>query len=153
MKTASLLEPAPARYWVGVASKEHVARGVQGGFCQLGHGKSAPLKRMAAGDWIAYYSSKFSLESNAPCQEFTALGKIADDTVYPFEMAPGFVPYRRNVTFETTAASASILPLIEKLSFIRDVNRWGYPFRFGHFEMARADFELIACAMLGRVPD
>ena len=47
----------------------------------------------------------------------------------------------------------SILPMIERLSFIKDPTRWGYPFRFGHFEMTRADFELIANAMLARVPD
>jgi EVE domain len=151
VKTASLLEPAPARYWVGVASKDHVVRGVAGGFCQIGHGKSAPLKRMAVGDWIAYYSSKISLEGGEPCQEFTALGKIVSDEVYAFEMAPGFVPFRRNVKFEK-AKAASILPMIERLSFIKDPKRWGYPFRFGHFEMSRADFELIAQAMLARVP-
>jgi hypothetical protein len=151
VNTASLLEAAPARYWVGVASKDHVTRGVAGGFCQLGHGKSAPLKRMAAGDWIAYYSSKISLEGGEPCQEFTALGKIVGDEVYAFEMAPGFVPFRRNVNFEKVKA-ASILPMIERLSFIKDPKRWGYPFRFGHFEMTREDFELIAQAMLSRVP-
>jgi hypothetical protein len=151
VNTASFLEAAPARYWVGVASKDHVARGVAGGFCQLGHGKSAPLKRMAAGDWIAYYSSKISLEGGEPCQEFTALGKIVGDEVYAFEMAPGFVPFRRDVKFEK-AKAASILPMIEWLSFIKDPKRWGYPFRFGHFEMSREDFELIARAMLSRVP-
>jgi hypothetical protein len=151
VNTASLFEAAPARYWVGVASKDHVARGVAGGFCQLGHGKSAPLKRMAAGNWIAYYSSKISLEGGEPCQEFTALGKIVGDEVYAFEMAPGFVPFRRNVKFEK-AKAVSILPMIERLSFIKDPKRWGYPFRFGHFEMSREDFELIAQAMLARVP-
>ena len=40
------------RYWIGVASKDHVSRGVDGGFCQLCHGKAQPLKRMASGDWI-----------------------------------------------------------------------------------------------------
>jgi EVE domain len=153
MKTAPLLAPTPVRYWVGVASKEHVARGVAGGFCQLGHGKSAPLKRMAAGDWIAYYSSKVSLDSGAPCQQFTALGQLVDDEVYAFEMAPGFVPYRRNVAFEQSAQSASILPMVAQLSFIKDPKRWGYPFRFGHFEMSRTDFEVIAQALLGRVPE
>jgi hypothetical protein len=152
MKTLSLLESVPARYWVGVASKDHVARGVAGGFCQLGHGKSAPLQRMSADDWIVYYSAKISLDRDAPCQAFTAIGKITDDAVYPFEMAPGFVPFRRNVAFETEAEAVSIIPMIERLSFIKDPQLWGYPFRFGHFEMQHADFELIAHAMLGRLP-
>ncbi|MGG1220830.1 EVE domain-containing protein, partial [Priestia endophytica] len=29
------------RYWVGVASRDHVMKGVQGGFAQLCHGKEA----------------------------------------------------------------------------------------------------------------
>lgn len=27
------------KFWVGVVSKEHVQRGVTGGFCQVCHGK------------------------------------------------------------------------------------------------------------------
>lgn len=44
------------RYWIGVASREHVHRGVKGGFAQVCHGKPGPLERMAEGDWIIYYS-------------------------------------------------------------------------------------------------
>ena len=35
------------RFWVGVAAREHVLRGVEGGFVQFGHGKLAPPKRRA----------------------------------------------------------------------------------------------------------
>ena len=38
------------RYWLGVASKDHVQIGVEGGFCQLCHGKKTPLTRMQRGD-------------------------------------------------------------------------------------------------------
>lgn len=34
------------RYWVGVVSKNHVLRGVEGNFCQVCHGKGGPLNRM-----------------------------------------------------------------------------------------------------------
>lgn len=34
------------KFWVGVVSKEHVQRGVKGGFCQVCHGKKGPLNRM-----------------------------------------------------------------------------------------------------------
>jgi hypothetical protein len=46
------------RYWIGVASKEHVLVAVKGGFAQFGHGRLAPAKRPAKGDWIIYYSAK-----------------------------------------------------------------------------------------------
>lgn len=39
---------------------------------------------------------------------------------------------------------AEIRPLIERLSFIQDKTHWGYAFRYGHLEIPRADFELIA---------
>ena len=45
------------RFWIGVASREHVRLGVAGGFSQLCHGKAHPLKRMAVGDWLIYYVS------------------------------------------------------------------------------------------------
>ena len=139
------------RYWIGVASKDHVARGATGGFCQLGHGKAAPLKRMAAGDWIVYYSSKFSLERDELCQQFTAIGQIMGAAPYLFEMSPTFAPYRRDVQFKKSK-DAAIRPLLAELDFIMDKTRWGYAFRFGHFEIQRADFERMAMAMLGRVP-
>lgn len=44
------------RYWVGVVSKNHVLRGVEGNFCQVCHGKGGPLNRMKKGDYLLYYS-------------------------------------------------------------------------------------------------
>lgn len=140
------------RYWIGVASKEHVMRGVKGGFCQLCHGKAQPLKRMAVGDWIIYYSPKELFEEATPCQKFTAIGQVIGADVYTFEMFPGFVPNRRDIAFIQTAIDAPIRPLLEQLSFIKDKSKWGYAFRFGHLEIPKADFELIAKKMLGYVP-
>lgn len=139
------------RYWIGVVSKSHVERGVAGGFCQLCHGKAAPLKRMAKDDWLIYYSPKFDMDGSESYQQFTAIGRIADNAPYEFAMSVDFVPFRRNVRYEK-AAHTSIRPLLEKLSFIKDSKRWGYAFRFGHFEITRDDFELISFAMLGKVP-
>jgi hypothetical protein len=139
------------RYWIGVASKDHVSRGVEGGFCQLCHGKAQPLKRMATGDWIIYYSPKERFEDGVPCQSFTAIGEVVGDEVYPFEMFPGFVPFRRDIRF-LPARDAPIRPLLERLAFIRDKSRWGYAFRFGHLEIPQADFQLIANDMLGYIP-
>jgi hypothetical protein len=135
------------RYWIGIASKEHVKMGVAGGFSQLCHGKAQPLKRMAMGDGLIYYSAKERFGEDAPCQQFTAIGEVIGSEVYPFEMFPGFIPYRRDIHF-FEAKDVSIRPLIEQLAFIKDKTRWGYAFRFGHLEIPRADFELIAAQML-----
>ena len=37
------------RFWIGVASRDHVNIAVQGAFVQLNHGKKAPLGRLKAG--------------------------------------------------------------------------------------------------------
>ena len=140
-----------SRFWIGVASREHVHLGIAGGFSQLCHGKAYPLKRMTVGDWLIYYSPKERFGENIPCQKFTAIGRVIVADLYPHEMFPGFVPYRRNIDFfEST--DAPIRPLLGQLTFINDKSRWGYAFRFGHLEIQRGDFEVISMGMLGRVP-
>lgn len=95
-------DPEGRRYWLAVASREHVQTGVRygqgaldsllelgacsifsrlhrvsGGFGQACHGKSNPLARMRAGDGIVYYSSVEKFGSKIKCQRFTALGSVA----------------------------------------------------------------------------
>jgi len=134
-------------YWIGVASKDHVTRGVEGGFCQLCHGRAQPLKRMEPGDWIIYYSPKEAFGGDISCQKFTAIGRVIGEEVYQFEMAPGFIPFRRDIDF-LPAQAADIRPLINHLNFIHNKDRWGYAFRFGHIEISQEDFELISSRML-----
>ncbi len=134
------------RLWVGVASRDHVRRGVAGGFAQLGHGKRAPLARMAPDDWIVYYSPRTQLRNGEPYQRFTAIARVSADEPYAIRTSGDFVPYRRAVRF-LDADEASIQPLLQELGFIRDKRRWGYVFRRGHFEIGERDFRLIATAM------
>ena len=139
------------RYWIGVASRDHVERGVDGGFCQLCHGKSQPLNRMTVGDWLIYYSPREKFEGATPLQQFTAIGEVIGAETYPFEMSPSFVPYRRNIRF-LEARELPIRSIIDQISIIKDKNKWGYIFRLGHFEILKPDFELIASHMLGFIP-
>src|SRR5436305_11690775 len=87
------------RYWIGVVSLSHVKHGVAGGFAQLGHGKSAPLRRMGTGDWLIYYSPRTDMESGEPLQQFTAIGKVVGEVIYQHRMGPNFVPFRRDVSY------------------------------------------------------
>jgi len=135
------------RYWIGVASKDHVARGVEGGFCQLCHGKTQPLNRMGLGDWIIYYSPKDTFNGTELCQQFTAIGRVIGDAVYQVQMTPGFVHFRRDIDFLPSQA-INIRPLINQLKFIQRKDRWGYAFRFGHIEISKDDFDVIASRML-----
>lgn len=134
------------RCWFGVVSKEHVLRGVQGGFAQLCHGKRAPLARMGGGDWLVYYSPRTAFRGGEPCQSFTAVGRVEGDDVYPFDMGGGFVPFRRAVRF-LPCHEAPIRPLLDQLSFLPDGRHWGAPLRRGHFEIPAEDFGRIAGAM------
>jgi hypothetical protein len=61
-------------------------------------------------------------------------------------MGGGFVPTRRNVEF-LPCREAPIRPLVERLSFIRNKQSWGYVFRFGQIEVPAPDFRIIAEAM------
>lgn len=131
------------RYWIGVASLEHVLKGVAGGFAQVCHGKSGPLRSMKGDDWIIYYSPTTQFGGKEPCQSFTAIGKISPEDPYVFAMNNDFIPWRRNVSF-LPSRQVPIQSLLEKLTFIKDKKKWGFPFRRGCFEIAEEGFLLIA---------
>jgi len=135
------------KYWIAAVSKEHTQRGVAGGFMQVCHGREAPLKRMQQGDYIIVYSSKIKMEGNEKCQAFTAIGKVKDEEIYPFRMSDHFVPFRRNISFYE-CKETPIHPLINVLEFIENKKSWGFPFRYGFFEIKEADFERISSQML-----
>src|SRR5512132_70505 len=105
--------------WIIVASKDHLQRGIAGGFIQANHGKASPLKRMQAGDWVIFYSPKVEFEKPEKLQCFTAIVRVVDEDVYQHDMGAGFTPFRRKVQF-LPSNDVSILPLIDDLTFIKD---------------------------------
>ena len=137
-------------HWIGVVSRSHVLRGVEGGFAQMNHGKQAPLQRMKAGDGLIYYSPREDYPDGAPLQAFTALGFIRTGEVYAYDMTadgvPGFVPRRIDVDYVDTQIT-SFRPLIAQLDFIKDKTHWGAAFRFGQVKIGEVDFRCIAHAM------
>ena len=135
------------KYWIIVASKDHLQRGMKGGFIQANHGKAAPLKRIHAGDWVLFYSSKLEYDKPVKLQCFTAVCRIIKGDIYQGDSGGGRLVYRRNAKF-LDAKDVSILPLIEKLSFIKDKTHWGAPFRFGILEIPENDFRLITDEMV-----
>ena len=135
------------RYWILVASKDHVGSGVAEGIAQVCHGKASPLQRMRKDDFVIYYSGKQTLGKPELCKEFTAIGRVKDDSIYQVQMSENFCPSRRNIEFYQSK-DISILPLINDLYFIKNKQSWGYPFRFGSFEINQHDFDLISTQML-----
>lgn len=135
------------KYWIGVVSRQHVLKGVQGGFAQVCHGKKGPLARMKKGDYLIYYSPKETMQGSEKCQKFTAIGKVSGDAPYSFDMGGGFVPFRLDITY-IPCREISILPLLQSLTFTEDATNWGAKFRFGLFEINQEDFQVIQSEML-----
>ncbi|WP_373741013.1 EVE domain-containing protein [Neisseria sp.] len=131
------------KYWVGTVSKEHVLLGKAGGFCQVCHGKSAPLNRMKKGDWLLYYSPKTRLEGGTKHRSFTAFGQITDDKAYPFRMSETFVPYRRDVDYADTYRDCPI----EIVRSHPEWKKYAGMLRYGHFEISEDFFRLVQTYM------
>ena len=115
------------RYWINTVSRDHLLNGFEGGFTKAQHGSRSGLRRLAKGDLIAFYSPRTAFDGGEPLQAFTAIAEVIDEAPYQVE--------------------APISPLIERLEFIPDKRRWGFPFRRGLFEISEADFHRIADAM------
>lgn len=141
-----------AKYWIVVASRDHVQKGILEGIIQACHGKAAPLKRIKKDDYVIYYSPKYEFGGTQKCQLLTALGKVTDDIVYQFQMTPGFSPFRRKVSF-LNAKEISIIPLISQLTVIKNKKNWGGAFRYGILQIPPQDFALIVEHMIGYIPN
>jgi hypothetical protein len=134
--------------WIAVASAAHARLGREAsrGYMQVGHGKLAPLKRVAPGDRVAYYSPTVTFGIKDELQSFVSIGQVQPGEPYAFDMGGGFVPFRRDVLY-LPAQEAAILPLLDEFEFVENRQRWGYKFRFGLFEVSAHDMRLIARAM------
>jgi hypothetical protein len=107
------------RYWVSTTARETMQTALLG--------REDRLKRLSAGDRVAFYAPKKE-------QRFIAIASVDDGAT------------ARTLTF-VAAAETAIQPLIEELEFIPDKTRWGLPFRRGFFEIKEADYQRIAKAM------
>ena len=134
------------RFWIGVASRDHVNVGVKRGFIQLNHGKRAALRRLKAGDGVIMYSPRTAYPDGEPLQAFTAIGTVVTGGVYQVEVTPDFRPHRVDVQF-VPSKEAQIKPLIGHLSFIKSKSHSGAALRFGLVEVPASDFALIAGRM------
>jgi hypothetical protein len=135
-------------YWIGVAAREHVRAGVEGGFAQLGHGKMSAIGALRKGDWIVYYSPRTSLEDGEKVQAFTSVGRVTSDEPYQVDMRNGLKPYRVDVDYVDSAREAGIRTLLDQLELTRHLgNGWGIALRRSKIKISAVDFETIAQAM------
>lgn len=134
------------RYWLAVASAEHVRKGKALGFMQVNHGKAAPLRRVRQGDGIIYYSPTTRLGVKDGLRTFTAIGTVRAGEPYRGDMGNGFQPFRRDVDWED-CGEAPIAPLLPELDLAAGKANWGYRLRFGLVELTANDFRAIRRAM------
>lgn len=132
--------------WLGVISRDHIRRGVAGGFIQLCHGKAAPLRRMAEGDALVIYSPRSGMGEGEVLQAFTAFGIVGPPEIVQVEMAPGFTPFRREVQW-LQVPEVPIRPLVERLSFTAGNPGWGMLLRRGHLPLTDGDLALLRGCM------
>ena len=137
--------PGRPNHWLGVVSRDHVLRGVSLGICQIGHGKRAPLLRMAPGDGLVYYSPRESLTSDRPLRAFAAVGRVAGEEVWQADEGD-FRPWRRRVDYAPGAAEVPVADLSGRLELTSRPN-WGYALRRGLVPLSATDFAAIAEAM------
>lgn len=113
---------------------------------QVCHGKGQPLRRVAPGDWVVYYSPTVTFRGRDRLQAFTAIGVVEPGMPYQSDMGDGFRPFRRAVRW-ISARETLIGTLLDDLSFSADKKNWGYQLRSGLFEVERRDMRCIARAM------
>jgi EVE domain len=135
-----------SRFWIGVASANHVRIGRKDGFMQLGHGKVAPLKRVSAGDGFIYYSPTIEYGVADNFKSFVAIGRVKPGEPYLGDMGNGFKPYRRHVDWFASQESP-IWPLLPALDFTAGKKNWGFQLRFGLFEISQHDWQMVMAAM------
>jgi hypothetical protein len=138
------------RYWLGVVSADHVARGVAQGIAQIGHGKRAGLQRMQRGDGFVYYSPRTSLDGGGPLRAFTAVGTIADDEIWQHHENEQFQPWRRRVSYDRVVRPVPVSEVTSGLDLTSAPN-WGYALRRGLLPLTQRDFDLIRAALCPEV--
>src|SRR6202050_4987760 len=85
------------------------------------------------------------MQGGKSLQAFTAAGRILDEVPYQVEQSKDFRPFRRKTEY-FKSHDASILPLLEELSFTKRHINWGAALRMGIFQMKCEDYLKIAIA-------
>jgi hypothetical protein len=146
------------RFWLGVLPRDSVERVVRLGVAQLNFGARHAIAGMGEADGVVLYSPREYNPDGPTLREFTAIGRVSDDSVYQDYVArsagaTAWRPWRRRVDWDGSAVSAPIRPLLHTLDFTRDDPDWGYALRRGILELTRHDFDAIRVSMRSLPPE
>lgn len=145
-------QPKVTRYWINTLTRDHLEKGLAGGFTQAEHGRAGRIRNLALGDFVVFYSPRTHFQRRAePLRSFTAIGRVLDEVPYQVKMSPEFHPWRRRMEF-VPCRETPVKPLAASLDFIPDKQNWGFPFKRGLFQISEEDFRRIAQAMGAKIP-
>lgn len=133
------------KYWINVVPKERVVKAVEESIMEF-EGIDAHVNTIEKDDWVIFYSPREDVAGTIKLQAFSAIGQIADDTMFLVEDVPGVQVYKRKVNY-LKVKEAPLIPLIQNLSCIRNKKHWGTVFKMDLFQISKEDFELIAKTM------
>lgn len=125
-------------------SADHVRRGVGLGIAQIGHGKKSGLARIRAGDVLVYYSPRDTL-GGSPLQEFTAIGRVADDELWQADEGE-FRPWPRRVDYDAPAHPVPLETVRADLELTLGPH-WGHQLRRGLVPLGDRDAGVLALAL------
>jgi predicted RNA-binding protein len=131
-------------HWILVASHARVEADSERDLHRFEDENRARL--LQAGDYLVFYSPVEEYQRHEPCRKFTAVARVVDQKPETIVTDEGSVWFERKLQFQPGKA-VEILPLLDRLSFIRDRRHWGYPFKAHLFEIPERDFQVIASAM------
>ena len=129
------------KHWMAVISRDHAKIAAQAGFLQVSHGKAAPLRQTSAGDEVFIYCPRTGMGTGAVLKRVEYRCIIENDTVYQVEQAPGFMPFRKAVRFDTGFQGISI-GAVRGLELTAKPH-WGMLVRRGFFELSAHDATLL----------
>ncbi len=130
------------KYWIVVASKTHVLKGLNESFVQTCHGKKRPLENMSPGDLIIFYSPTFTFGKKDKLQHFTGVCKVTYNNIYSYKISEDFIPYRRNIRVINSQEVS-----INQLDLNFKTGNWGMKLRRGILEIDYRDAVSIMTAM------
>lgn len=132
------------KYWIGVVPKEYVELAIKQNFCQVCNGKRFFISKMKLNDKLIYYSPKKNMTTNDKYQKFVAVGRITSRSEYQVEMYPGFLPFRKDMSFETVKREVSLIELKDNPEWLKCRAN----LRFGHFQISESLFLTIYNKMM-----
>eukprot|EP01080_Neovahlkampfia_damariscottae_P002413 gene2413-2877_t len=143
-------ETTAKKFWLIVASKDHVKVGTEKGFAQACHGKKTWISKPKKGDKVVFYSSKNQFENTSKenkLMSFTALGTFNSDELTTSKISERTF-FRRTVDFEKSTKDVSIKSILDQLEFIKNKDKWGIEVRNGMRQIPKNDYSLIESLML-----